>query len=90
MDILSSPKVSSTPTDPMHQELRDKAEELESVFLAQMLKTAGVGKAPTSFGGGVGEDQFASFLAEHQARAFAKSGGIGLAEQIFKAMVARQ
>lgn len=54
-------------------------QQLESVFLAEMLKIAGVGKAPESFGGGAGEDQFASFLRDAQAREMVRAGGIGLA-----------
>ncbi len=72
-----------------HAGLREAAAELEAVFLAQMLKSAGVGKTSEAFGGGIGEEQFSSFLADQQARAFAQSGGVGLAEHIFKAMVAR-
>lgn len=70
--------------------LRESAKELETVFLAEMLKSAGFGKTPSEFGGGVGEDQFSSFLTERQARAFAESGGIGLAEHIFNALKDRQ
>lgn len=54
-------------------------QKLETVFLAEMLKAAGVGKSPDSFGGGVGEDQFSSFLREAQAREMVYAGGLGLA-----------
>lgn len=66
--------------------LRDVAIKLEASFLAEMLKTAGLGKTPDAFGGGAGEDQFASFLVHEQARALAERGGIGLAETIFNAL----
>ena len=72
-----------------HSDLKEAAAELEAVFLSEMLKSAGFGKTSEAFGGGVGEEQFSSFLADQQARAFAQSGGVGLAEHIFKAMVAR-
>ncbi|MFN3293075.1 MAG: rod-binding protein [Gemmobacter sp.] len=70
--------------------LRQKARELEGVFLAEMLRHAGVAKLPESFGGGAGEEQFASFLREAQARAIVKKGGIGLAEHLFHALKARE
>ncbi|WP_424438664.1 rod-binding protein [Planktotalea sp.] len=54
-------------------------QKLESVFLAEMLKAAGVGETPDAFGGGAGEDQFASFLREAQAREMVRAGGLGLA-----------
>lgn len=69
--------------------LRVRARELEGVFLAEMLRHAGVGKLPESFGGGTGEDQFASFLREAQAKAIVRKGGIGLAEHLFEALKAR-
>lgn len=70
--------------------LREAAVELEATFLAEMLKYAGAGKAPEGFGGGIGEDQFASFLRLEQAREMAKQGGIGLAETLFHALKERQ
>lgn len=66
--------------------LRVAAQELEANFLAEMLKSAGVGKTPEAFGGGAGEDQFASFLRMEQARGIAANGGIGLGEALFEAM----
>jgi flagellar protein FlgJ len=68
------------------QKLRTAAQELEANFLAEMLKSAGVGKTPESFGGGAGEDRFASFLRLEQAREMAARGGIGLAESIYHAL----
>ncbi len=71
------------------QSLKKAAQELEANFLAEMLKSAGIGKTPEGFGGGAGEDQFASFMRMEQAREMAKSGGIGLAESIFDALKER-
>jgi len=65
------------------------ARELEATFLSEMLKSTGLGKTPDAFGGGAGEDQFASFLRLEQARAMVDAGGIGLAESLFEAMKAR-
>ncbi len=66
--------------------LRAAARELEANFLAEMLKAAGVGRQPAGFGGGEGEDQFASFLRLEEARAMVRAGGIGLAESLFEAL----
>jgi peptidoglycan hydrolase FlgJ len=66
--------------------LREKAAELETAFLAEMLGLAGLGAASESFGGGIGEEQFASFLRQQQAEAMVKAGGIGLAEALFRAL----
>jgi peptidoglycan hydrolase FlgJ len=67
--------------------LRQKATELEAAFLSEMLQFAGLGAAQDSFEGGIGEEQFASFLREEQAKLMAEHGGIGLAESLFKALV---
>lgn len=67
--------------------LRRAAEELEANFLAEMLKSAGVGKPPEGFSGGIGEDQFGSFQRQALAGQMVRSGGIGLAETFFEAML---
>lgn len=66
--------------------LRDAANKLESSFLAEMLKHAGLGKSREGLGGGIGEEQFASFLTRAQADAMVEAGGIGLAESLFQAL----
>lgn len=69
--------------------LLDAAKKLEATFLAEMLKGAGFGEARDSFGGGEGEDQFASFLVQEQATAMVEAGGIGLAENLFRSLKER-
>lgn len=66
--------------------LRLKAQDLEASFLAEMLKYTGLGKTQEGFNGGVGEEQFSSFLVDEYARMMTRSGGIGLAESIFKSL----
>lgn len=68
--------------------LRSAAQGLETAFLAEMLKPMGAEAARTEFGGGPGEAQFASFLLSEQARLMVRAGGIGLAESIFRSLVA--
>ena len=80
------PLAPQTGTD---KQLRAVAEELEATFLAEMLKSAGLGKPRDSFGGGPGEEQFGSFLRQAQAQEMVKQGGIGLAEHLFNALKTR-
>lgn len=70
--------------------LRQAAEELETQFLAEMLKTTGLGDAPQGFDGGHGEEHFSSLLVQERARAMVAGGGIGLAESLFNALKGRQ
>lgn len=90
MTYVSNAEVGQMPVKRM--ETSDKlsvGQQLESVFLAQMLKISGVGKTPDSFGGGAGEDQFSSFLQEAQAREMVRAGGLGLAAYFDQALKAK-
>ena len=74
------------PSRPAPDPMREAAIALEATFLAEMLKSAGLGRGADAFGGGAGEDQFASVLLHEQATAMARAGGIGLAETIHMAL----
>lgn len=76
------------PATPQTQtlQLRTKAAELETAFLSEMLKAAGLSASPGHFSGGNGEEQFASFLREAQAKAMVQAGGIGLSEALFRSL----
>ena len=69
--------------------LQQVAQELEASFLTEMLKHASFGESRCSFGGGVGEEQFASLLRAEHARALVERGGIGLAQSLYTALLAR-
>lgn len=71
-------------------QLRQAAEKMEAAFLSEMLKAAGVGKPSETFGGGAGEEHFASFLRDAQAEQMVKAGGIGLSESLFHALKERE
>ena len=66
--------------------LLEKARALEAAFLSEMLAHTGLGGGERSFGGGIGEEQFASFLRQEQATLMVERGGIGLAQHWFDAM----
>jgi Rod binding domain-containing protein len=93
MTIPVLPAAQKAPSLPLYAErdarLREAANQLEATFLAEMLKSAGFGDPRESYGGGIGEDQFSSFLRDAQAENMVKAGGIGLAEALFEAMKAR-
>ncbi len=86
---LAAPHLGKPIVTGTDQKLRDAALQLEASFLSEMLKVAGFGAPRESFGGGIGEDQFGSFLRDAQALEMAKSGGIGLAESLFEALKER-
>jgi len=88
MQPLPPVSTSTSPPTPANHPLRQVAQDLEATFLAEMLKPMGAGATRETFGGGVGEEQFASFLVEQEAKAMAHKGGIGLAEAIYRSLVA--
>ena len=63
-----------------------KAKDLEAAFLSEFLGFSGLGETESSFDGGVGEDQFSSFLRQEQARLMVDRGGIGLAKLVFESL----
>ena len=86
MDISALQPTPRPPKSNSDLELQNVAKKLEASFLAEMLKSTGLGKSPEGFGGGQGEDQFTSFLVRAQAEKMVEAGGIGLAESIFNAL----
>ena len=89
---LQAPKQASGKADTGSDDraLRVAAEKLEATFLAEMLKAAGLGEARDAFGGGAGEEQFASFLRQAQAEEMVRTGGLGLAESLYQALKEKQ
>lgn len=67
----------------LDQRIRTAADSFESAFLAEMLKAAGLGRAQTGLGGGIGEEQFASFLVQAQAEQITRAGGLGLSDMVY-------
>ncbi len=84
MDPISlTPK---SPPNPKTMQLREASERLEAAFLSEMLKSAGIGRPTSLMGGGVGEEQYSSFLRDEYAKALARSSDLGLAEMIFNSI----
>lgn len=73
------------------QQVRQQAEELEGLFLNMLTKQmfSGIG-ADENFGGGFGEETWRSMQAEELANTMARSGGVGIADQLMGEMLAAQ
>lgn len=85
----NAPPPSKSAMSATDTKLWQAAKDLEATFLSEMLKSAGLGEVSDTFGGGIGEEQFTSFLRETQAANMVEAGGIGLAESLFNAMKER-
>jgi flagellar protein FlgJ len=70
---------------------KSAAQDFEAVFLGQMFQhmfTGIDGDGP--FGGGVGVGVWRSFLTDQYAKSFAKAGGVGLADPVYRSLLAHQ
>jgi Rod binding domain-containing protein len=68
--------------------LKKVGHEFEAMFLSQMVghMFAGI-KSGGPFGGGHAEETYRSLLVDEYGRAIAKSGGIGIADQIVRSVM---
>ena len=79
------------PATDVHAKARASAVDFEAVFLNSMFNqmfTSVGGEGP--FGGGGGAGVWRSFLSEEYSRSFAKSGGIGIADHVYRSLIAQQ
>lgn len=69
---------------------RSVAEDFETVFLNTMFQQmfANIGDGP--FSGGPGAAVWRSFLTDEYAKSFVKAGGIGIADQLQRELLAQQ
>lgn len=70
---------------------REAAEEFEAVFLNTMLEGMFTGiEAEPPFGGGASEETYRSMLVSEYAKQISKSGGIGIADHVYREILAIQ
>jgi len=70
---------------------RAAAQDFEAVFLNSMLSqmfTGIAGEGP--FGGSGGSGVWRSFLTDEYAKSFARAGGVGIADQVYRSLIATQ
>ncbi len=63
---------SNLPSQPIPSP-RGSVDQLEQVFLEEMLKHTGLETSQSAFGGGVGEEHFGTFLTREYAALLSKS-----------------
>jgi flagellar protein FlgJ len=70
------------------EQIREAAQEFESVFLFQMLKQVrnSIHKEEGVLNGGMGEEMFTGLLDEEYAKIMAKSNSTGLSDAIYQQM----
>jgi flagellar protein FlgJ len=70
--------------------LVDTAKAFEVAILTDLLRAAGAEHTRTEFGGGVGEEQFASLLLEAQVEHIVLAGGLGFAEMVLRSVLTQE
>ena len=90
VDLLINSRGPSKLTPTKEAKARSTAQDFEAMFLHSMFQQmfANVGQGP--FSGGPGANVWRSFLTDEYSKSFAKSGGIGLAAQVQRELLARQ
>ena len=73
------------------KQVHEAAEKFEAFFISQMMDhmTAGIETDPL-FGGGHGEDMWKSMLNQEYGKGIAKSGTLGVTDQVMKGMIKMQ
>jgi Rod binding domain-containing protein len=78
-------------SDAAKAKARGTAQDFEAVFLNTMFQQMFTGvKGEGPFGGNGATGVWRSFLTDEYAKSFAKSGGIGIADQVYSALIAQQ
>lgn len=71
-------------------EVGEAARQFESVFLSRMLEEMSTGLSGSVLSGGQAEQTWQSFMNDEYAKLISRSGGIGVADAVQKAMLGAQ
>lgn len=71
-------------------EAEEAARQFESVFLSKMLEGMTTGLSGSVLSGGQAEATWRSFMNDEYAKLISRSGGIGVADAVQKAMLGAQ
>ena len=92
VDVLAnSMSTAKTPGEGRETKARAAAQDFETVFLNSMFQhmfTGMDGDGP--FGGNGATGVWRSMLTDEYAKSFTKSGGIGIADQVYRTLIAQQ
>ena len=91
IDLLTNSRENGKLTSTKQTKARAAAQDFEAVFLNSMFQhmfTGISGDGP--FGGNGAAGVWRSMLTDEYAKSFAKSGGIGIADQVYRTLIARQ
>jgi peptidoglycan hydrolase FlgJ len=91
IDLVNSGRLAAPQPTSNHAKARAAAQDFEAVFLNSMFQemyTGVDGEGP--FGGNGATGVWRSLLTQQYAKSFAKAGGIGIADQVYRTLIAQQ
>ena len=73
------------------EKARASAQDFEAVFINSMFQQMFTGlQGDGPFGGSGATGVWRSFLTDEYSKSFAKAGGIGIADQVYRSLIAQQ
>lgn len=92
LDMLQArAQVAKTMDGSTHAKARASAEDFEAVFLNTMFQQMFTGvEGDGPFGGSGATGVWRTFLTDEYSRSFAKAGGLGIADEVYKTLIAQQ
>jgi len=91
LDLLAASPVSTGKLTAANPKARAAAQDFEAVFLNSMFQhmfTGVDGEGP--FGGSGATGVWRSVLTDQYAKSIAKAGGVGIADQVYRSLIAHQ
>ena len=92
LDLLkANPAAAGKMPDATKAKAKAAAQDFEAVFLNSMFQQMFTGiEGDGPFGGQGATGVWRSFLTDEYAKSFAKSGGVGIADQVYRSLIAQQ
>jgi peptidoglycan hydrolase FlgJ len=91
LDLMQTMPASTPSSSPLKAKAKEAAQNFESVFLNTMFNSMFTGiEGDGPFGGSGATGVWRSMLTDQYSRSFAKAGGIGIADQVYKSLLAQQ
>jgi peptidoglycan hydrolase FlgJ len=91
LDLMQTRPASTPSSSPLKAKAKEAAQNFESVFLNTMFNSMFTGiEGDGPFGGSGATGVWRSMLTDQYARSFAKAGGVGIADQVYKSLLAQQ
>ena len=87
--LISGAKATAKPLSPQAK-ARAAAEDFEAVFLNSMFSEMSAGVDGKGSFDGPGAAIWRSMLTDQYARSFAKAGGVGIANDVYRSLLAQQ